>query len=338
VDIPWGAGAKPVEPPDDRNFPTTWKLLDDVQLLDLPDPQFLVDRLIPSAGVGAIYAPSGAGKTTLIAGLTVCLATGRPFFGHEITRPGATVYVATEDASGFKVRLRAAKQAAGLSLDEPIGVFTFPEPIDLRDPLSVARFRHFLEQSDWTTFPLVAIVVDTYAAATPGASENSSEDTTLAMVHAQQWRDALGVTVILVHHTNAGGSRERGHSAMRGAADFMIALNPVDDAIHVECSKQRNAAPFEKLLLKLIPGPDGAGCVMRLASDVLPSSELSAAQAKAYAVLRDSFTADGATKSEWLRSCPDLPERTFYHATTRLIDRGYVKQAGSHFRTTGKPL
>jgi len=74
--------------------------------------------------------------------------------------------------------------------------------------------------------PLRAIAVDTYAAATPGASENSSEDTTQAMVHAQSWPDALGVSVILVRHTNTSGTRERGHSAMRGAADAMISLTP----------------------------------------------------------------------------------------------------------------
>ena len=35
-----------------------------------------------------------------------------------------------------------------------------------------------------------------YAAATSGGNENSSEDTTLAMVNAQYLRDSLNVTVI----------------------------------------------------------------------------------------------------------------------------------------------
>ena len=86
--------------------------------------------------------------------------------------------------------------------------------------MSVARFGQFLRSADAKLSALEVVVVDTYAAATPGASENSSEDTTTAMVHAQHWRDTLGVTVILVHHTNATGSRERGHTAMRGAVDL----------------------------------------------------------------------------------------------------------------------
>jgi hypothetical protein len=259
------------------------------------------------------------------------LAAQSTFLDHSVLHRGGVVYVATEDPSGFKVRLRAAKQAAGLPLTEPIGVYTFPEPLDLRDAGSVERFGHFLEAAEWP-LPLACVIVDTYAAATPGAAENSSEDTTLSMTHAQRWRDALGVTVILVHHTNAGGSRERGHTAMRGAADFMIALTPVDDVIHLECSKNRNAAPFDRLLLKLVPAPDGQGCVIRLASDVLPSAGLTPTQAKVYSILRDTFAAGGATKGEWQRACHDIAERSFHRACKVLDERGYVKQTGSHFR------
>src|SRR5918993_200086 len=109
--------------------------------------------------------------------------------------------------------MRAAKIAARLSLDVPVGVFTFPEAIDLRDPVSVARFSRFLQSTQFAS-PLELVVLDTYAAAMPGASENSSEDTTLAMAHAHLWREQLNATIVLVHHSNAGGTRERGHSSM----------------------------------------------------------------------------------------------------------------------------
>lgn len=322
------------EAPAER-FQSTWRLLDDVELMALADPEFLIDGMIPRRSVGVVYAPSGAGKTTFLAALTTALATLPSFYGHTVRHRGASVYVATEDPAGFKTRLRAAKRAAKLPLDVPIGVYTFPEPIDLRDATSVAQFTRFLQQAQ-PAIHLELVIVDTYASATPGASENSSEDTTTAMVHAQQWRDRLGVTVILVHHTNAGGSRERGHTAMRGAADFMIAMTPVDDVIHVECSKQRNAAPFERLTLRLTPMPDGDGCILRRADDVLQGDELTPAQAKVLQVLRDTFSSEGATKTEWQRTCADVNERTFYRACKVLVERNYVRQSGSHFRDTGK--
>lgn len=317
-------------------IPESWRLLDDVQLLELPDPEFLIEGVLPRRAVGVLYSPPGTGKTTLVAHTAVSLATGKPWFGHDVRHRGASIYVATEDPAGYKMRLRAAKRAAGLPLDTAIGAYTFPEPIDLRDPVSVNRFVVFAERAfDSADMTREVIFIDTYAAAMAGAAENSSEDTTIAMLHAQSWRDRLGCTVMMAHHTNASGSRERGHSAMRGAADFMIAMTPVDDVVHVECSKQRNAGPFETVTLKLTPLEDG-GCVFRLASDVLPAVQLTPIQGKVYTVLRDTFAADGATKSEWQRSCQDINERSFYRACKVMTERGYVQQSGSHFRITAK--
>jgi len=79
----------------------------------------------------------------------------------------------------------------------------------------------------------------------------------------------------------------------------------------------------------------GGGCVFRLASDVLPSQGLTTAQAKVFDVLRDTFAADGATKSEWQRVCQDVSERTFHRACKTLVERGFVKPVGTHFRATG---
>ena len=78
----------------------------------------------------------------------------------------------------------------------------------------------------------------------------------------------------------------------------------------------------------------GIGCVFRLAADALPSATLSASQRKVLAVLTDVFSADGATKSEWQRTCEEVPERSFHRAATVLQERGLVKQTDSHFRVT----
>ena len=116
----------------------------------------------------------------------------------------------------------------------------------------------------------------------------------------------------------------------------MISLTPVDDLILVESSKQRNAAPFDKLVLKLVPAPEGEGCVLRLAEDVLPAVTLRPAQRKAYSTLVDSFTSDGATKGEWQRTCQEIPERTFHRACKELVEAGFVQPVGTRFRLTSK--
>jgi len=180
------------------------------------------------------------------------------------------------------------------------------------------------------------VVIDTYAGATPGAAENSSEDTTVAMNAAAKIQADLRCGVVLIHHTNAGGTRERGHSSMRGAADTMISVTPVDDVIHVECSKQRNAAPFETFTLKLTPVPDVGGVVVRLAAEVLPSSALTPLQEKVLAALRETATSRGVTKGEWQKCCQDVAERSFYRAAKVLEDTGHVTRAGTHFCVGGR--
>src|SRR4029078_12261035 len=105
---------------------------------------------------------------------------------------------------------------------------------------------------------------------------------------------------------------------------------PVDDVIHVECSKQRNASPFPPMTLKLVPVPEG-GCVLRLARDGLASDGLTPTQDKVFTVLRDTFAATGATKSEWRSACQDVAERSFHRAAKVLVERGRVRHVGAHF-------
>src|SRR5262245_4118165 len=92
---------------------------------------------------------------------------------------------------GYKVRLRAARRAAGLSLTNPIGVYCFPEAIDLRDSVQIGRFIRFVEEADPK---LVRVTFDTFAASTPSASENNSEDMTAAIAGAQKVIAAFDAT------------------------------------------------------------------------------------------------------------------------------------------------
>lgn len=332
--VPWG-GSLPES--GGEPFPETWKLLDDKAVMDLPDPTYLVNGMIPDRGIGVLYSPPGTGKTTAIAALSVAVATGGRFFGHQVLDPGPVINLAAEDPSGLKVRLRAAKVAAGLRLDVAVGIYTFPDAIDLGDAVSVAHFERFLKAQRFDS-PVKLLIVDTYAASTPGANENSAEDTTTAMVHAGRWRNELGCAVLMAHHTNAGGTRERGHSAMRGACDFMISMTPLDDLILMECSKQRNGAPFSKLTLTLTDVPEVSGRVLRLASDVIPSGGLTENERRALEALRDTFRAsDGATKTEWQVACVGMAASTFYRVTKTLSDKGYVETySSSRFRLTSK--
>jgi hypothetical protein len=67
---------------------------------------------------------------------------------------------------------------------------------------------------------------------------------------------------------------------------------------------------------------------------VIPTNDLTPMQAKALAILRDTFSTDGATKSEWQRACQDIAERTFHRVAKVLSERG---MCGRSARTSVSP-
>lgn len=317
-------------------IPQSWKLIDDAELMEQPDPEYLIEGILGRRSVAILYGPPGTGKTTMAANMSVSVAARRPFFGHAINHAGSVVYVGPDDPGGWKPRIASAKRDSGLPVDVPIGVYLFSEQFDLLDVEKVSALIEFLNGVEWPV-AVELVIIDTYAACLPGANENSAEDTTRSMVALQRIRDGVRATVLAIHHTNAGGSRERGHSAMRGAADTMLSLNLSDDLIRLECSKQRNGPAFKPIALKLVEGACG-GCVLRLAADTPAAEHLTPSQQKALDALRDGFSTEGALKSEWERACSDMNQRTFYRATDQLLRMNRVRRDGKRFIVVDLPV
>ena len=304
------------------------ELLDDVEVMTMPPPQWTIKGVLERRTKAALVGPSGVFKTTLLADLLTAVATGQTWFGHAVMQKGESVYVAAE-SGGFHTRLAAAKRARGFALDVRIGVHTFPASIDLRDRRCVDAFIKRVQQKH--PAPLEIIAIDTYAAATPGAAENTSEDTTVAMAAAGHIGRTLNATVILVHHTNAAGTRERGHSSMRGDLDTLIMLEEVDDDIEVKCDKQRNDVKFPTFKVKPVPDNHG-GVVLRPSAQVLPSTSLTQKQQAVLDVLREAGR-DGLTKVQWKDLAKNVAtERSFYKIADRLEAHGCLVRNSNYFR------
>src|SRR6516165_1301962 len=76
-----------------QQVPASWRLLDDSELMELPDPEFTIDGILARRSRTVIYGPPGSCKTTLAAGLMVSVTTGRKWFGHEVCHCGPCCYV-----------------------------------------------------------------------------------------------------------------------------------------------------------------------------------------------------------------------------------------------------
>jgi hypothetical protein len=267
-------------------------LIDDVEILSMPDMPMIIEGVLGTRSTGAIVGPIGCGKTTVAIGLGLSVAARDEFLGHRVVRNGAVVYAAREGQSMLRRRVEAAKVAYGLPLDTPAGFCCYIDDLDLLNQTSVQRFIDHAKQAA----PVLGIV-DTFHAAFTG-DENSSRDVGLALRQAHRIRDALDCTIVFLHHLNASASRERGSTAFRASLDTMLMLTPADDALRLVCEKQRDGAAVPEIALRLTPVPGYQGQVVRLAADVLPATELTPTQARVLARLAEDFL-DGASTSEW---------------------------------------
>jgi len=306
-------------------------LVDDVRLLELPPPRYLVDGRLVAGSLAAIVGPPGAGKTFCAIDLGLCIATGRPWLGAGV-HEGAVVYVAAEGVPGLQSRVRAWKLAHNVPLDQPSGFRLYPRALNLLEPAAVATF---LRASRRLCPALV--IVDTLARCMAGGDENSALDMGRVIHTADQVRVAIGATVLFLHHTTKAGGSERGSSALRGALDTLLALNPTDDLLTLSVEKQKDAPPFSPITLRL--DLVGDSCVIRPAHQVANDADrLSDWQLRCLRVLKTSFPrTTGATSPEWLDAIPEINRRTFYHARTVLHDRGYIEFKGPRNLATSKP-
>ena len=70
--------------------------IDDICDMDFPEPEYLVEGLIPKVGLGVIAGNPKAGKSFFALQLACCVATGKPFLGREVQQ-GSVLYLALED-------------------------------------------------------------------------------------------------------------------------------------------------------------------------------------------------------------------------------------------------
>src|SRR5206468_9674742 len=286
----------------------------------LPPPEPLAGELLAADTLAVHYGASGSAKSFLALDLSLSIAAGSACLGYEVQR-GTVVYIAAEGAAGLGVRVHAWKQPHGYAADQRLGVHFVPEAVNL---LSAADVDALVAVLAALPEHPVLLVVDTFARCLVGGDENSAKDVGLAIAALDRVRRVIGCTVLVVHHTGKNVGIERGSSALRAAADTMLAVAKDGDAITLRCEKQKNAAPFEDISLRLVPvdlGDSESSCILELGEP--KPEDLSGSKAKALRTLIDLFDGDGATVTDWQRNSA-IPETTFRRARKALERAGYV--------------
>jgi hypothetical protein len=242
-----------------------------------------------------------------------------------VARQGNTILLAGEGAAFLGPRVIAWKLANRWPVDEPAGLsifdgaFSFAELDDVRAFIEEARERE----------PRL-VTVDTAARYMAGLEENSAKDVGLFVRSLDLIRTELGCAVLVLWHANKAGEAERGSSAMRGAADAMMALERVNDKLTLTPDKAKDSPLGCALELELSEVPGSGSVVLRLAGN--GPKALTADEGKALRALRDSFP-DGAKATE-LKVASNISERTSFRVAARLAELGLAQKVGPVLRLT----
>lgn len=222
-------------------------LLTGADLLALPEPECIVDGLLPADGLMVLYGPSGTFKSFLALDVALSVASGRPFLGRR-TQRGHVVYISAEGRGGLPARYRA--WMAERRVEDVERVRFIPEAVNLLDDGAVrgleAAFREL-------PAPPSLIVVDTLARCMVGGDENSAQDIGRFVAAVDRLRG--DAAALVVHHTGKEADVERGSSALRGAADLMARIKRDGRGrnLTLSCEKWKDAPEWSAIPLAMEP-------------------------------------------------------------------------------------
>lgn len=201
-------------------------------------PAWLVYECLAVGTVNLLLGAPGNGKTLVAMQLGVSVARGSDFAGRDV-RQGRVLYLAAEDPGSLR------RRSTGLRCD-----YGNVEGFHLLSALAGAPNLRSRETEDAVAliaacreFSPALLIVDTFAAATPGADENSGKDMGDAYALLSELA-AEGMTVLVLHHPRKGGTGDaRGHgSQIATVATALVVEKQEGGLLKVSFVKARDAS------------------------------------------------------------------------------------------------
>lgn len=192
-------------------------------MLDTPPPEreWVIDSLVPQETAVALAAGGGTGKSFLTLQMAFAIATGTPFLGFPISKPGSVLILNAEDDRKeihrrvFAIANRARKDGEIDKHDEEnvknrlrvLSLVGKDNRLTAVNGKGVERtkFKDKLKRMVGDR-DLRLIVIDPISRFR-GGEENSNDHMTYFVEAAEAVRTELGTTVMLIHHFSKNGLR-----------------------------------------------------------------------------------------------------------------------------------
>lgn len=189
-----------------------------------PSARWRVKGVLPESGLAMVYGAPGSGKSFFALDLCALIARGQAWRGRRTTQ-GRVAYVAAEGCAGFAVRMRAYLKANGLDRLDGLGVIG-----ETPNFFTSSGDHHALAEAVQVWGGADVIVVDTLAASSSGADENTAKELGAVLGKLGKLQAATGALVILIHHSGKDESKgARGWSGLKAAVDTEIEVSRPND-------------------------------------------------------------------------------------------------------------
>jgi len=189
-----------------------------------PPLEWLVSNVLPRTGQHMVVGKWSVGKTLWGMHLAHCIGEGELFFGLR-TKTCHVSHIFLEGQHGLPQRIQAFETHHGKPFSE--NVYFYRDRFDLRKADDIEALCDEIE-ADGGKNGLV--IVDTLAAASRGAAENTSDGMGELLDRLVRVEDRLGGCVLVLHHPPEGNGpvRARGHSSAPSGADLTITIEGED--------------------------------------------------------------------------------------------------------------
>lgn len=301
-------------------------------LLQLPDPTFLVDDHLPEGSFAVVCGSPGSYKSFWAVDLGLCIATGSPFMDCWETKQGQVLYMAGEGFAGFKGRSIAWCKSKNNGQYPKNFVFR-PGRLDLCCPKRSGIITILEECLKNNINHPTLIVVDTKARFFTG-NENDGEDTGRFVEAIDKIREATGAAVLIVDHTPKYiKTIARGHSALMGAADviFNMVREEGKPLVEIHNTKMKDANELTSYTLRsheILVAPEHPklklqfSLVLNHTSEQVVSQEDKDKMRSAYLSFKTGDTIDQAFQ-KWGEDKGSKP--TFRRLVDKLLEREAIR-------------
>jgi AAA domain len=214
------------------------------------EPLYLVDELIPIAGLVDVWGKAKCFKSFWTLDLMLHVAMGWEY-RDRLVRQGAVVYCAFEGGHGYKKRIEALRRHYAIVEGIPVPLYVMAGQANLvREHATLVR--DITEQMAGEV--PVAVVLDTLNKSIEG-SESKDIDMGNYVRAAEAIRDAFKCVVIVVHHCGLDETRPRGHTSLPGAVDAQLAVVREGDVAIVTVEMMRDG-PEDTVVLSRVESVD----------------------------------------------------------------------------------